>query len=191
MKLILDQLIPGFALLGFCPGLFALGGCLVAVGLYWLVPGYYPGIYPAWMDYVAIPAAVGQGFLFGLAVGVMLVIGLGCFRQLEIAPIARALRLVAICGVLFATIGMGIGFGVGTFNPNYYQKLFNPDKMHQDFRPVDVGMGLGCTEGLVIGLFAGAFAAVGTAWHRKRRARPVAADLDHHPYDQPMPAEPL
>jgi hypothetical protein len=194
MKLIRDQHIPGLALIGFCFGLFALGGYLVAIGLNWLVPGYYPGVYPpnleSYAGAYAIPLAVGQGSLMGLLVGAVLAVGLVCLRQLNLATIARALRCVAICGLLCATIGVVIGLCLGTFNPNYYYEVFDPGQRHHDFRPVDVGIGLGCTEGLMIGLFAGAVAAVGITWYYSRRAAPPEADLDRHPYDRPLPAEP-
>jgi len=195
MKLILGQLIPGFAVIAFCCGLFAIGGGLVAVGLNWLVPGYYPGVYPSNMELYAgtyaIAPAAGQGLLMGLGVGVILTVGLGSLRQLDLAPIARALRLVAIFGLLFGTAGLGIGYGAGRVNPNYYERLFDSGRRpHSDFRPVDVGIGLGCAEGLMIGLISGAVAAVVTVWHRSRRLQPTVAAFDQHPYDRPMPPEP-
>jgi hypothetical protein len=194
MKSILDQSIAGLTLIAFCCGLFAIGGGLVNVALDWLVPGYYPGVsHPAIEIYAgayAFPLALGQGLLMGLVVGAVLAAGLGWLRQLDLAPMARALRLIAICGLLFVTIGAVLGYVVGTVNPNYYQTAFDASQQHRNFRPVDVGIGLGCTEGLVVGLFAGAVGAVGTAWHRSRRDRRTTTDFDQHPYDRPMATEP-
>jgi hypothetical protein len=185
--------VRGIVVVTFCCVSFAAGGGLVAAWLNWLAPRYYPGVYPYNMELYAgayaIAPAVGQGLLIGLVVGVVVAGGLAWRRQLYLAPTLRAFRMVAAFGLVFAAAGLGIGYCVGTIYPSYYQRAFNADQRHSDFSPIDVGIGLGCSEGLMVGLILGAAVVVIRAWLQTRRVRQAPPAFDQHPYDRPVPPD--
>jgi hypothetical protein len=155
-----------------CGVAFAFLGGLVAAGLNEVAPGYSRVVFVGPWQFEG-PAQAGvsagnrQGLLLGLTVGAVLAVGLGSFNLLRPAPLARALAVVALCGLAFALAGTAIGYGLGTFAPDYYRGVFR-DGQRSDFNPVDVGIGLGCTQGLVLGVALGTAAALAGAWRRSR-----------------------
>ena len=62
----------------------------------------------------------------------------------------RAFGVIAFTTLLGAVIGGALGWGIGTFTPEYYRSVFRTDS--PGFNPVEVGIALGVTEGLLIGL---------------------------------------
>ena len=61
--------------------------------------------------------------------------------------------MIAFTTLLGAVIGGALGWGIGTFTPEYYRSVFRTDS--PGFNPVEVGIALGVTEGLLIGLGVG------------------------------------
>lgn len=74
----------------------------------------------------------------------------------------RAILLVVSSALLFAIIGGGIGCGLGVFVPNYYRALYDgrgpyddPDAPLRSIDPVQMGLGLGITQGFCGGIGCG------------------------------------
>jgi hypothetical protein len=84
--------------------------------------------------------------------------------------------LIAAFGAGFAVAGTLVGYGLGTFLPGYYRGVFLGGRQ-PDFNPVDVGIGLGCSEGLMLGVVVGLVVVVVLAWCRSRRASPNKPSL--------------
>jgi hypothetical protein len=190
--------IPAIVACVLCCALGTVGGVLVVKGLDWLAPRYYPGVSPPFMDSYAgssyagtyaIVTGIEQGVLIGSVVGVVVATGLAWFRQTDLASIVRAFALIAVFGLVFGLGGLGVGYCMGTIHPNYYERTFNASQKRRDFNPVDVGMGLGCSEGLMVGFPLGAMAAVMNAWFGSRRARKRPQEFDQHPYERSMSAD--
>jgi hypothetical protein len=155
--------------LSFC-AFFAAGGGTVALGLNWMAPGYYRAVFP-WANEAgyATEAGVGtgvlQGLLLGFLVGAVVAIGLGYFGRLPVDSYLRAFATVLLCGVGFAVVGTAVGCALGIFLPGYYRGMLIGGR-HPDFDPVDVGIGLGCSQGLILGVLVGAAAVIASIWHR-------------------------
>ncbi|MHB1036726.1 MAG: hypothetical protein ACYC35_07200 [Pirellulales bacterium] len=161
----------GVAVVVGCPILFGVVGGLVAVALNRLAPGYYPGVFSHYFrgNYASIGVATGilQGLVLGALVGVVVAAGLGWFSQLQLLLCARALAIIAAFGSGLAAVGAFLGFGLGVLAPDYYRGVFGGGEQ-LDFNPVDVGIGLGCSEGLLAGAVVGTVVVVALAWRRAR-----------------------
>ena len=164
-------IVVGLIMVAGCPILFAIVGGLVAAGLDGFAPGYYPGMYFQGRDRHAlgfgVTTGVLQGLMLGLPAGIAIVASLGWFRQLRPKFCALALAVVATFGAGFAVAGALIGYGLGACFPDYYRVVCHGEGQ-PGFDAVDVGIGLGCSEGLMIGAVVGTFVAVVLAWRRTR-----------------------
>jgi hypothetical protein len=165
----------GLGVVLFCGLLFAGGGGLVADLLNWFAPGYYPGVFPganrgSHASDVGVGTGIIQGLMLGLLVGTVIAVGLGWFDQLRAIPVIRALVLVLLCGFACCVVGTLIGYFLGTFHPGYYRSVVSGGRQ-PDFKPVDVGIGLGCSQGLILGVIVGALVVVGSACYRWWRTR--------------------
>ncbi|WP_425398790.1 hypothetical protein [Aeoliella sp.] len=74
-----------------------------------------------------------------------------------------------------STLGFGIAGGLiglllGTAVPSYYRAVFNIPP-ESSGNPVHVGLGLGFTQGLILGAFAGLAIVLIVAWYHSRVAR--------------------
>lgn len=63
----------------------------------------------------------------------------------------RALATVLLWGLAFSLTGGAVGAGIGTFAPDYYRSMFRTGHS-LDFKPLEVGIGLGVTQGLASGV---------------------------------------
>jgi hypothetical protein len=80
----------------------------------------------------------------------------------------RALAVVLLSTLLFTAVGLGIGYSLGRYAPNYYRTvLLRGDS--PDFDPVDVGIGLGLSQGSMFGGIIGVVLVVLHAWYDLRR----------------------
>jgi hypothetical protein len=165
-------IVSGIALVLACPILFAVVGGVTAAVLDRWTPGYYPAVFPRvereFAGLVGLTHGILQGLVFGLVAGAVVGLGLGCFRQLRPTYCVRAMATVAACGIAFAAIGTAIGYAVAVALPDYYRSVFH-GRSQPDFSPTDVGIGLGCSEGLIAGAVVGCVAALALAWRRHRR----------------------
>lgn len=164
--------VHGVTLVVACTILFAACGGLVAAGLNRFVPGYYPGVFPkahrgGFAANVGIGTGIAQGVSLGLLAGATLAMALAWFRQLRLTSSLRALGVLLAFAAVFAVVGTLLGLGLGVFNPGYYRGLI-PGGDSPDFNPVDVGIGLGCSQGSIFGVVLGIMAVVGLAWRRSR-----------------------
>ncbi|WP_165250899.1 hypothetical protein [Paludisphaera soli] len=91
-------------------------------------------------------------------------------------PIRRSLTIVACCGVAFALTGGALGTALGLGVPSYYRGVFRRGAEF-DFNPVRVGLGLGATQGAVVGILVGCVAVLAAAIAgRPRPGNGAAAD---------------
>src|SRR3954470_18262392 len=99
--------------------------------------------------------------------------------------VRRAFLTVAASAAECGVVGNGIGWGLGTFAPGYYRTVFRYGDA-PEFNAVQVGVGLGLTQGLGAGLAVGCVVVLAVVWHDSRRqklltelaARPVFDDED-------------
>lgn len=82
--------------------------------------------------------------------------------------LARAILVVAVCTIVGASIGTGAGYVLGRFAPGYYRSMFGQGNA-PGFDPVQMGIGLGLTQGIALGFIAGIVIII--AWMRQGRRR--------------------
>jgi hypothetical protein len=82
--------------------------------------------------------------------------------------VARGFLIIALSGIAFATGGGLIGYLLGVFAPAYYRGVFGNGRQPW-FDPVEVGLGLGITQGAICGVIAGAVVVLAVAWYNSRR----------------------
>lgn len=68
--------------------------------------------------------------------------------------VGKAILVVAICAVAGALIGTSAGYILRRFAPYYYRSVFLQGDA-PGFDPVQVGIGLGLTQGMALGFLAG------------------------------------
>jgi hypothetical protein len=68
--------------------------------------------------------------------------------------ILRAFSIVIASGAGFGTAGIGIGYILGVLAPSYYRGVF-PNGNDPGFDPVQVGVGLGFSQGAICGVLVG------------------------------------
>jgi hypothetical protein len=165
----------GILLIAACTTCFAVCGGMIATVLNSLLPGYYPGVFPeAGGDrkaaIIGILTGNTQGLLLGVFVGVVMAVGLACVRQLRWSFCRDSLLILAASAIVFAMIGAGAGLAIAMFMPDYYRSVISGGR-RPDFNPIDVGTGLGCSQGIIVGVFVGTVLAVAFAGHRWRARR--------------------
>src|SRR5436190_1968579 len=67
---------------------------------------------------------------------------------------ARSLITVVVSSLVFSFLGGVAGFALGTFAPGYYRGVFASGS-DPTFKPVEVGLGLGISQGLMGGALIG------------------------------------
>lgn len=91
--------------------------------------------------------------------------------------ILRGFLIIGISTVLCAIIGAGTGYTLGMVAPAFYRTLFHNGNA-PTFDPVQMGLGLGLTQGLVAGLFVGCVVVLSVAWYNSRRVVILPAESD-------------
>ena len=87
-----------------------------------------------------------------------------------------ALTTVLLWGVVFACVGSAMGAMIGAGAPEYYRSVFRGGHS-SDFNPLQVGIGLGATQGIAAGLAIAIIVLALLAWRDIGSARP-AIDRD-------------
>ena len=81
--------------------------------------------------------------------------------------ILRAVGIIVVSALVCGLVGAGIGGFLGRAAPGYYRTVFRASG--PEFDPVEVGLGLGLTQGLAAGLLVGCVLVLATAlWNRRR-----------------------
>ena len=91
-----------------------------------------------------------------------------------------ALTTVAGTGIGFGVAGSLIGALLGRIAPGFYQQML-PLRDPANFNPVEVGIGLGLTNGLGWGLAIGVLLVAIIAWKDTRLARKEIQDSANTP----------
>ena len=81
----------------------------------------------------------------------------------------KALTIVFGAALVFALIGTLIGAALGTLCPDYYRTVFRSGDS-PEFDPLQVGIGLGITQGIAAGTVIGIVILGVLAWAEVRKA---------------------
>jgi hypothetical protein len=82
--------------------------------------------------------------------------------------VLRGFAIVIASVVAGALAGLGIGYSLGSWAPAYYRGVIRAGDS-PNFDPVQVGIGLGLTQGAGAGLVVGCVIVLAVAWHNSRR----------------------
>ena len=85
----------------------------------------------------------------------------------------RAMMVILTSAFVFALVGGTVGFGIGTYFPDYYRDLFLSGRS-PEFNPVSVGIGQGVTQGVSGGAGLGVVLVAILAWYETRMGRSSA-----------------
>ena len=85
--------------------------------------------------------------------------------------VAKGFLIIILSGLGFALGGGLIGYTLAVFLPSYYRGVFSSGR-ESWFDPMEVGVGLGTTQGLICGLVVGAVVVLAVAWYNSRRGFP-------------------
>jgi hypothetical protein len=86
---------------------------------------------------------------------------------LKWSAFGRVLVILSLFGLVFAFGGGLVGLALGRFMPGYYRGIVSGGRM-PDFNPTDVGIGLGSSQGIMVGVVVGGLVAMALAWKRRR-----------------------
>lgn len=84
----------------------------------------------------------------------------------------NALITVLAWGVIFACVGSAMGAMIGAVAPEYYRSVFRVGHS-TEFNPLQVGIGLGATQGVSSGIAIAIIVLALLAWRDVRFARPA------------------
>ena len=124
---------------------------------------------------VGIGTGILQGLMLGLIVGAVVAGGLAWFGQLQWPACAQGLGILLGCAAVFGGGGGLVGLALGVFMPGYYRGIVSGGQQ-PDFNPADVGVGLGTSQGIILGVIVGGLVVVSLAW-----ARSAQPSMDNHP----------
>lgn len=82
--------------------------------------------------------------------------------------VLRAFAIIIASGVFFSLAGGLLGLLLGMAVPGYYRAVFRHGN-EPLFNPVEVGAGLGATQGLPGGVIVGVLVVFAVAWYNSRQ----------------------
>jgi hypothetical protein len=82
--------------------------------------------------------------------------------------VARGFFIILLSGFAFALGGGLIGYALAVLLPSYSRGTFNGGN-EPWFNPIEVGVGLGISQGLVCGLSLGAIVVLAVAWYKRQQ----------------------
>jgi hypothetical protein len=83
--------------------------------------------------------------------------------------ITKVLATVAGTAIVSAVVGTTVGYCLGEYVPGAYRSMF-AHGVDPRFNPVDVGIGLGCVQGLLVGVVVGLIVVVAVTWYEIRKS---------------------
>lgn len=81
--------------------------------------------------------------------------------------VTKALLTVAVSALLAGAVGAGVGYALDHWTPSFFRILW-PGRPGDPADPVEVGLGLGISQGLVWGVVVGLLVVAIVAWHDTR-----------------------
>lgn len=90
--------------------------------------------------------------------------------------VRKALAIVIVGVIVFAVIGGLTGAVIGNVSPGYYRAVFRQGR-HPDFNPLEVGIGLGVTQGMGAGLAISLAVVALLAWKEHRTVPHISDPL--------------
>lgn len=82
--------------------------------------------------------------------------------------IGKGFSIILLSGFAFALGGGAIGYTLAVVLPGYYRGVYSSGR-EPWFDPMEIGIGLGATQGLICGLVVGAVVVLAVAWYNSRR----------------------
>ncbi len=82
--------------------------------------------------------------------------------------VAKGFSIIILSSLAFALGGTLIGYILAVTIPGYYRAVYRSGD-EPWFDPLQVGVGLGATQGLICGLVVGAAVVLAVAWYNSRR----------------------
>jgi hypothetical protein len=82
---------------------------------------------------------------------------------------AKGFLIVVLSAVAFGIGGGLIGYSLGVFAPAYYRGVYRSGQ-EAWFDPVQMGLGLGISQGAVCGVIIGCVVVLAVAWYSSRRS---------------------
>jgi hypothetical protein len=96
------------------------------------------------------------------------------FRQGNAMNLLRAYFILGLTGLIGGALGGIIGMLLGVCAPDYYRGVFRAHDV-PGFDPLQVGLGLGVSQGIPLGLAAGAVVLIVMTWYNSRKPAGIAA----------------
>lgn len=87
-----------------------------------------------------------------------------------------AVAIIAICPLIFAAMGAGFGWMLGTYLPGYYRAVFRGGD-EPGFDPLQAGIGLGLTQGFGGGIVVAVIIIAIFVWRDVQIARLKPRDV--------------
>lgn len=82
----------------------------------------------------------------------------------------KAILAIFLSAIVFAAVGLAVGYGIAALMPGYYRAVFEGGRDPR-FNPIEVGVGLGLTQGMVLGVVVGALVVAGSWWKEIKLAQ--------------------
>jgi hypothetical protein len=95
--------------------------------------------------------------------------GRGGYRPQPALTVPRSLSIIIASAVGFGAAGAGIGSALGVVAPSYYRGVF-ANGNEPGFDPIQVGLGLGLSQGSICGVLVGMVVVLAVSFSRGRPA---------------------
>jgi hypothetical protein len=130
------------------------------------------------MILVTVPPAIPCGAASGL-VGRVIRVGIDYHLMKRWSPpmsVARAFSVIIASAIGFGFAGGLIGYALGRFAPAYYRGVYGIVEP-STFNPVQVGLGLGISQGLIAGVLVGAVVVLAVGFSRRQSKQPEPTEF--------------
>jgi len=86
----------------------------------------------------------------------------------EPMTLRRSLTVTSVCSAVGMALGTSIGWVLATVAPSFYSTTFAPAAERPGFEPLHFGIGLGLSQGALVGLGVGLVVTVLLTWQYVR-----------------------